>query len=416
MAKYIIRGGNKLDGKIEAESAKNAVLPLLAASILTNDKVVIKNCPHISDVINMVNILTELGVNVKFEEKNLIVDAACLNCSRIPDYLAKKLRSSIFLLGALIGRTGKAETSYPGGCNIGVRPIDLHIKGLEKLGVVVKEECGIIKCKAYSLKGTEVFLDYPSVGATENLILASVLASGDTVINNAAREPEIEDLCNFLNLMGAKISGAGTKTVKISGVKKLCGIEYKPVFDRIETCTYLIAALLTGGKVAVSGVNCKKILKVLNKFSNNTCKIEANNDIIYLSADKRFKAFNLKTNPYPEFPTDLQPQMLTLATVSNGVSVITETVFENRFKNADELMRMGAVIKIENNRATVFGVERLHGATVKSFDLRGGVSMILAGLNADGVTVVEDEGHIERGYCNLERKLRHLGADIVLIE
>lgn len=412
MANYIINGGNKIDGKLKAESAKNAVLPLLAASILTDEKVVLENCPNILDVVSMVNILTELGVKVSFEEKNIIIDSSSMSGYVISEYLSKRLRSSIFMLGAILSRMGKAEVAYPGGCDIGKRPIDLHLSGLKKLGVEVKEDKGVLICKAYNLRGNKIYLDFPSVGATENIILASVFASGYTEIHNVAREPEIEDLQNFLNKMGAKIKGAGTNCILIEGVKKLHGTTYLPMFDRIEACTYLTAAAITGGSIEISGCNVEKISSVLDKFRDNTCKITLNNDIIYLKSAGKRKCFQIDTLPYPGFPTDLQAQMLALATVSDGISLIRENVFEARFNHVKELVKMGANIEVQDNFAVVKGVGRLKGAKVCAGDLRGGAALVVAGLNAEGETTVCDIKHIERGYADFDKKLTSLGADI----
>lgn len=412
MANYIIMGGNKIDGKLKAESAKNAVLPLLAASILTDEKVVLENCPNILDVVSMVNILTELGVKVSFEEKNIIIDSSSMSGYVIAEYLSKRLRSSIFMLGAILSRMGKAEVAYPGGCDIGKRPIDLHLSGLKKLGVEIKEDKGVLMCKAYNLKGNKIYLDFPSVGATENIILASVFARGYTEIHNVAREPEIEDLQNFLNKMGAKIKGAGTNCIVIEGVKKLHGITYLPMFDRIEACTYLTAAAITGGSIEISGCNVEKISSVLDKFRDNTCKITLNNDIIYLKSLGERKCFQIDTLPYPGFPTDLQAQMLALATVSDGISLVRENVFEARFNHVKELVKMGANIEVQDNFAVVKGVGRLKGAKVCAGDLRGGAALVVAGLNAEGETTVCDIKHIERGYADFDKKLSSLGADI----
>ena len=371
MAKYIIRGGKKLEGKIEAESAKNAVLPLLAAACLTDEEVIIKNCPPILDVVSMVNILKELGVKVRYEGKNLIVDASSMHSYSIPYSLSKELRSSVFMLGALISRFKSAEASYPGGCDIGLRPIDLHLAGLKQMGVRVGEFGGEIVCKADKLTGGDIYFDFPSVGATENIMLAAVLAEGRTVIHNAAKEPEVEDLQQFINSMGGKVSGAGSSVITVDGVKRLHGTEYKPIFDRIEAGTYLVAAAATGGNIEISNCNPEKISALLHKLCENTCKITLNNDIIYLKSGSVRKSFNIETLPYPGFPTDMQAQMVALAAVSNGISVIRENIFETRFRHVRELNRMGANIVVKDRVAIVSGVKELSGAKVTAHDLRG---------------------------------------------
>ena len=411
MAKYIIRGGKKLEGKIEAESAKNAVLPLLAAACLTDEEVIIKNCPPILDVVSMVNILKELGVKVRYEGKNLIVDASSMHSYSIPYSLSKELRSSVFMLGALISRFKSAEASYPGGCDIGLRPIDLHLAGLKQMGVRVGEFGGEIVCKADKLTGGDIYFDFPSVGATENIMLAAVLAEGRTVIHNAAKEPEVEDLQQFINSMGGKVSGAGSSVITVDGVKRLHGTEYKPIFDRIEAGTYLVAAAATGGNIEISNCNPEKISALLHKLCENTCKITLNNDIIYLKSGSVRKSFNIETLPYPGFPTDMQAQMVALAAVSNGISVIRENIFETRFRHVRELNRMGASIVVKDRVAIVSGVKELSGAKVTAHDLRGGAALIVAGLNARGVTVIDDIRHVERGYYKPEEKFRMLGAD-----
>ncbi len=411
MAKYIIKGGKKLEGKIEAESAKNAVLPLLAAACLTDEEVIIKNCPPILDVVSMINILKELGVKVRYEGKNLVVNAASMHSFSIPYSLSKELRSSVFMLGALVSRFKSAEASYPGGCDIGLRPIDLHLAGLKQMGVRVGEFGGEIVCKADKLTGGDIYFDFPSVGATENIILAAVLAEGRTVIHNAAKEPEVEDLQNFINSMGGKVAGAGSSVITVDGVKKLHGTEYKPLFDRIEAGTYLVAAAATGGSVEISNCNPEKISALLHKLCDNTCKITLNNDIIYLKSGSIRKSFNIETLPYPGFPTDMQAQMVALAAVSSGISVIRENIFETRFRHVRELNRMGANIVVKDRVAIVSGVKELSGAKVTAHDLRGGAALVVAGLNARGVTIIEDVRHVERGYDKPEEKFRALGAD-----
>jgi len=411
MSKYEIYGGNKLSGEITLESAKNSVLPMLAGAILTDEQVVIKNCPNITDVKNMIGILRSLGVKVVRQEKSVIISGSAIK-EKIPSGLAKELRSSVFMLGALVGKLGRAKITYPGGCNIGLRPIDLHVKAISELGVKIEESFGEISCVAEKLKGKAIYLDFPSVGATENVMLAAVLAEGKTEIHNPAKEPEIVDLMNFLNSMGAKIYGAGTSIILIDGVKKLHGSEYLPMADRIEAGTFLTAAAITGGEIAVKGLEGKNIYSLINKFCDYTCKIRIVNDIIYLTGNKRGKPFVVDTGPYPCFPTDLQAQITALAVFADGVSAITENVFETRFNHIPELIKMGADITVKGRTALIKGIPKLFGTKVQAMDLRGGASLVLAGLNAEGVTTVEGIKHIERGYSDFEGKLNSLGAKI----
>ena len=412
MSKLIVHGGNKLSGKIRLESAKNAVLPMIAGAILTNEQVVIKNCPKISDVLNMIKILNHLGVKVCFDGEDLVINSKEISSYTVPESLSKELRSSIYFMGALISRVKKAKISYPGGCDIGVRPIDLHVKGLRELGVSITEIFGEIICSVGNVRGRAIYLDFPSVGATENLMLTAVFCDGKTEIHNAAREPEIIDFQCFLNSMGAKIYGAGTSTILIEGVKNLHGTVYKPMEDRIECGTYLIATAITGGEIEISNCNAKNISPLIHKLCDNTCKISISNDIIYLKSGKVKKAFSFSTGPHPFFPTDMQPQTMALCCVSNGVSVITEKVFERRFAHVSDFVKMGADITLKSNVAIVNGVKRLTGASVTANDLRGGVALVLAGLCADGKTVVNNFQFIERGYFNLEQKLCSLGANV----
>ncbi len=414
MGVYVINGGRALSGSITAESAKNAVLPMLAASILADGVTVIKNCPFIGDVNSMLEILSCLSVKTKREGKNLIIDTTTIKESLLDCGLSKKLRSSVFMLGALLSRFSRAEIFYPGGCNIGSRPIDIHISALKQAGVEIFEKDNAVACDKRFFTGGKIKLSYPSVGATENAILACVLGSKDSVIIGAAEEPEIEDFAKFLNLMGAKITGAGSKIIRIVGVKKLYPVEYTPIFDRIETGTYLTAAAITGGEVEIRGVKTKNIFSLINKFCDNTCKINISDDIIYLKSGSVGKRFNLTTGPYPDFPTDMQPQMVALASVSCGTSVIKETVFESRFAYVEELKKMGAKISVKNNVAIIRGVKNLFGANVLAKDLRGGASLVLAGLNAEGTTRVSGITHIERGYADMPSKLLSLGADVFL--
>ena len=413
MDKYIIHGGEKLYGKVCVHSAKNTVLPLLAASILTDESVTIRKIPPINDVENMLRILTEVGCQIKRQRDAVVIDGSNAVSHEIPARLTKELRSSVFMLGSVLTRFHRAKISYPGGCDIGLRPIDLHLSGLKRLGVEIVEKDGYIHCVADKLKGAEILLDFPSVGATENIILAAVKAEGLTVIRNAAKEPEIVDLQSFLNAMGAKVRGAGGGTVVIEGVKRLRGVDYTPIGDRIEAGTFLIAAASCGGEIETEGVPPENIAALLHKLRENGCKIHTKNDKIVLSSDKRLQSVNLvETMPFPGFPTDLQAQYSTLCSVARGTTLVVENLFETRYKFAAELKRMGADITVRNRTAVIRGVDKLHGAKVTAGDLRGGAALVLAALVADGETTVLDLSHIDRGYADFEYKLKKLGAKI----
>ena len=416
MEKYIINGGNELYGSVDIQTAKNSVLPVLAATVLTDDKVRILNVPNITDVKNMVKILSCLGCKAVYEGNDIIVDSSCADCYEIPRALAHELRSSVFLLGSVISRFHTAKIAYPGGCDIGLRPVDLHLTGLKRLGVEITEENGYIICRCDKLHGNEIMLDCPSVGATENIMLAAVKAEGTTVIKNAAREPEIEDLQKLLNCMGAKVKGAGSGTVVIEGVKTLNGCEFLPIADRIEAGTFLIAAAMCGGEVELNGACAENISSLLHKLRENGCKIRINNDKIILENHRRLTSVkSIETQPYPGFPTDLQAQITALCCICRGQSIITENLFETRFKYVPELRRMGADVTVINRNAFVRGVEHFRGATVVAHDLRGGAALVSAGLAADGRSEVLDISHIDRGYGSLEYKLRKLGGDIVRV-
>ncbi len=411
MGKYVIEGGRKLSGSIMVESAKNALLPMIACSVLTEEEVIIKSCPPILDVLGMVDILKKLGVKTEFSCHNLIINSKTLDCGVLTEDFTKKLRTSILMMGALLTRCGKVKLSYPGGCEIGKRPIDMHLDALKQLGVSVYDDGKEIVCAVDKLKGAEINLSFPSVGTTENLILASVKAKGVTKIRNYAKEPEVIDLINMLNHMGARI-GVFNDYIVVEGVKKLHGIEYKPISDRIEAGTFMLSAVVTGGELEIRGVKSQNILPLIGKFCDNTCKITISNDIIYIKSGKERKPFNVITGPYPLFPTDLQAQTCVLTTLCDGVSTITENVFENRFGYTKELIKMGARLSIKGNVATVKGVEKLQGAKVNAKDLRGGAALVLAGLSAEGQTEVYGVEHVERGYYFFEEKLRSLGANI----
>ena len=412
MEKYIIEGGRPLFGEVEIQSAKNAVLPLLAAAVLTDERVVLHRCPRIADVLNMVGILGELGCNTKFEGDDLIIDSSDAANHEIPSALAKELRSSIFMLGSVVSRFGRARIAYPGGCDIGLRPIDLHLNGLRRLGVLVSEGGGFIDCTCGKIVGAEVVLDCPSVGATENIILAAVKAKGTTVIRNAAKEPEIIDLQNFINRMGGRIVGAGTATVRIDGVNKLHGTEYTPVPDRIEAGTFLIASAMCGGEIAIKNAVADNLSSLLHKLREISCKISIKDDKIYIQTSRRLSPKLVETSPYPGFPTDLQAPMTALACICEGSTVIVENLFETRFKHVPELIRMGADVTVRGRSAFVRGVGSLKGADVVAGDLRGGAALTLAAISAEGLSTVTDLTHIDRGYSDFEYKLRGLGARI----
>lgn len=412
MEKYIIEGGRPLYGEVEIQSAKNAVLPLLAAAVLTEQKVVIHKCPRITDVLNMVQILCELGFKTRFEGEELEIDGADAANHEIPAALAKEMRSSVFMLGSVIARFGKARIAYPGGCDIGLRPIDLHLNGLRRLGVSIDEDGGYIDCKCDELCGTEIVLDCPSVGATENIMLAAVKAKGRTVIRNAAKEPEIVDLAGFLNRMGAKVKGAGGAVISVEGVAKLNGVEYTPISDRIEAGTFLIASAMCGGELLLRNTDSDNLASLIHKLCEISCKIHAEDDKIYIQSERRLSPKLVETSPYPGFPTDLQAQMTALACICEGATVIVENLFETRFKHIPELIRMGADITVRGRSAFIRGVPTLKGADVFAGDLRGGAALTLAAISAQGLSTVSDLSHIDRGYSGFEYKLRGIGARI----
>ena len=412
MEKFVIEGGRPLYGEIEIQSAKNAVLPLLAASVLTEERIVIHNCPRITDVLNMAQILEELGCRTSFTDGDLTVDPSDAANHEIPAALAKELRSSVFMLGSVLSRFGRARITYPGGCDIGLRPIDLHLGGLRRLGVRIEEEGGYINCTCGKMRGADIVLGCPSVGATENIMLAAVKAEGTTVIRNAAKEPEIADLQNFVNRMGGRISGGGSSTVVVEGVKSLYGAEYTPVSDRIEAGTFLIASAMCGGELALKNARAENLSALLDKLREISCKIHAIDDKIYIKSGARFSPKLIETSPYPGFPTDLQAPMTALACICGGSTVVVENLFETRFKHVPELIRMGADITVRGRSAFVRGVPRLHGADVCAGDLRGGAALALAAISAEGRSTVTDLRHIDRGYSEFEYKLRGAGARI----
>lgn len=414
MDRYIVVGGNRLSGTVRMSGAKNAILPVMAATVLTPGDHLIKDVPRLRDVEVMKEILEALGARVQAGDggRSLLVNTDGLNTWEIPEDLMREMRSSIFLMGALLGRLGQVRCCHPGGCAIGSRDIDLHLMGLSALGAEIQEKYGYINAKGSRLVGREIYLDLPSVGATENIMMAAVLAEGTTLIRNAAKEPEIVDLQNFLNGLGARIKGAGLDVIRIDGVTRLHPGEHVVIPDRIETGTFMVAAAITRGEVEIENVIAEHVEAITAKLRETGASVRAEKDRVVVAADRRARAVDFKTLPYPGFPTDMQPQMMALMCTADGTSIITETIFENRFKAADELRRMGADVKVEGRSAVIKGVPRLSSAAVEGPALREGVALVLAGLTADGVTTVDGVHHIERGYEGLEQKLASLGADI----
>jgi UDP-N-acetylglucosamine 1-carboxyvinyltransferase len=414
MNKLIINGGVPMSGMIRASGSKNAVLPILAGTLLADGPVIVRNVPHLHDVTTTMELLGRMGVQITIGEKMSIeVDPSHIKNTFAPYELVKTMRASILVLGPLLARYGTAEVSLPGGCAIGARPVNLHLMGLEAMGAKITVEEGYIRASAERLKGARIVMDQVSVTGTENLMMAAALADGVSVIENAAREPEVIDLADFINAMGGDIRNAGTDTITIHGVENLKGCDYKVLPDRIETGTYLVAAAITGGKVLVKDTNPKLLEAVLSKLEEAGAIIDTGEDWIELDMEGRKpKAVNIRTAPYPAFPTDMQAQFCALNAVAHGTGSVTETVFENRFMHIQEMVRMGANIHLEGNTAIITGVDNLNGAPVMATDLRASASLILAGLVATGETVVERIYHIDRGYDHIEEKLSCLGARI----
>lgn len=407
-----IVGGRRLEGEYTVHSAKNAVLPILAASILTDEKTLLEECPELSDIRYMTDILQTLGCRARRQGGTLEIDPQGLNRYEMPDGLSKKIRSSIFLLGPIVARFRKAAVTFPGGCEIGLRPIDLHLSGLRQLGVEVREEGGVIHCDGSRMRAGVVHFDYPSVGATENVMMAAALLKGRTLLHNAAREPEIQDLQRFMCAMGARITGAGSHTIQVEGVEKLHGVSYRPMADRIVAGTLLAATAMTGGQVQLRRAPCESMYAIFSKLKEMGCEIQEGEGVAALQAPKRLRAFQmLQTQPHPGFPTDMQVQMLALSTLAEGTSVVVENVFENRFTHAGDLNRLGANVLVNGRTAVVQGVERLYGTRVTARDLRGGAALAIAGLRAEGETLVEQAELIDRGYDHMETMLCALGAD-----
>ena len=417
MQKYRIRGKNRIMGRLSIGGAKNAALPILAAVCLNESVSEIHNVPPIADTLASIEILESIGCRVEFEGTTLRVDASAALTHDIPDEIARSMRSSILFVGAMLGRCGKVNIATPGGCNLGIRAIDLHVEGLEKMGAIIRTEGEKLYCEANELRGAHIKLHTASVGATENLMLAAVLASGETIIENAAREPEIIDLARFLNEMGAKVKGAGTGTIVINGVKRLTHTKPHSIMpDRIVAGTYLVAAAITGGLVTLTDVCPADLVPVTAKLREMGCTICSTANCITLAAPDRLKSVEITTDVHPGFPTDMQSQFVAALTLAQGRSVVRETIFENRHAHAADLNRMGATIRISDDCRTfvINGMEKLHGTTVSAQDLRGGAALILAALAAEGETIVTGAEYVQRGYARIEEDLRQLGADIVL--
>ena len=413
MEKLLITGGKPLTGEVKISGAKNSVLPILAASLLTDEEVIIGNVPHLQDVTTTISLLTEMGAKISIDEKMKVsIDASSVNKFYAPYEMVKTMRASILVLGPLLANFGEAKVSLPGGCAIGSRPVNLHIEGLKAMGANIKVLDGYIIAKAKKLKGAKISFSTATVTGTENIMMAAVLASGKTVIKNAAKEPEIIDLANCLRLMGAKIEGDGSSIIIINGVNKLKGCNYDVLPDRIETATFLVAAAITRGKLTLTHTRPDTIKIVIDKLRKAGARISIKNDIIILEAKSQLDAVNITTNPYPDFPTDMQAQFIALNAISKGKSRVVESVFENRFMHVQELIRMGADIDINGKTAIINGVKGLNGAPVMATDLRASASLILAGLVANGETIVDRIYHIDRGYECIEEKLTKIGASI----
>ncbi|MHB1374030.1 MAG: UDP-N-acetylglucosamine 1-carboxyvinyltransferase [Thauera sp.] len=412
MDKLLIEGGARLSGEVAISGAKNAALPILCAALLTAEPVTFTNVPRLNDIDTLLALLGQMGVKIAREGDAVTLDASGLNNPVAPYEMVKTMRASILVLGPLVARCGEARVSLPGGCAIGARPVDQHIKGLQAMGAEVRVEHGYVHATVPRLKGARLFTDMVTVTGTENLMMAAVLANGETVIENAAREPEVVDLANCLVAMGAQISGAGSDVIRIRGVERLHGATHRIMPDRIETGTYLCAAAVTGGSVRLTGTSSCYLDAVIDKLMDAGCEVVSDRDAIRLSAPARLNAVSLRTAPYPAFPTDMQAQFMALNCVANGVAMIRETIFENRFMHAVELQRLGADIRIDGNTAVVQGVSKLEGATVMATDLRASASLVVAGLVAEGETTIERIYHLDRGYERLEEKLAALGAKV----
>lgn len=408
-----VEGGHRLNGEITVQSAKNSVLPILAATILCRDVCVIHGCPHLSDVETATQILRYLGGSVHWEADDLVVDTVSVDRYDIPEELMRRMRSSVIFLGAILARFGRAEMSYPGGCELGPRPIDLHLSALRTIGAEVQEYAGNLQCQAPCLYGREIVLSIPSVGATENAILAACSAEGTTTITNAAREPEICDLQQFLRKMGACVSGAGSSTITIEGGRPLHGCEHRCIADRIVTSTYLAATAATGGKICLRGVDYRHVSTVTTALAQAGCRVRSEENLICLESGGMLQGISpVRTSPYPGFPTDAQAILMAALLRSQGTTVFVENIFENRYRHVPEFLRMGADVRLEGRVAVLCGVEKLHGAHVRATDLRGGAALVIAGLQSSGVTHIDEIYHIHRGYSHLVENLAQLGANI----
>lgn len=416
MTKIIVNGGKRLNGTVKISAAKNSVLPIIAASLLCPEKCVLEEIPLLEDVYCICDVLKSIGASTEISKGRLTINPQNIISAEPPYELVRKMRASFLVMGPLLARMGNIKISLPGGCNIGTRPIDLHLKGLSALGADINVGHGYVEAKASKLVGARIYLDFPSVGATENIMTTAVMAEGETVIENAAEEPEIVDLANFLNSMGADIIGAGTDTIKILGVRDLKGSVHCVIPDRIEAGTYMIAAAITGSDLVIENVIAEHVKSVVAKLTEAGVTIYERGNKLRVKSEGVIRPVDIKTLPYPGFPTDLQAPMMALMSISNGTSMITETVFENRFMHVCELKRMGVNIKIDGRSAVIEGVTKLSGAKVKATDLRAGAALILAGLAAEGTTEISDIHHIDRGYVNIEKKLKKVGADIERIE
>lgn len=416
MDRILISGGKRLKGEVEISGAKNSALPIIASTILSSEECILKNVPRLKDIHTIKRLLECIGGLVSREHDTLIINTRDLKSSEAPYELVKTMRASVLVLGPLVARFGEARVSLPGGCAIGTRPINLHIAGLHKMGAKVEIKHGYVEVKAKRLKGAKIYFDIPTVTGTENLMMAAVLADGVTVLGNAACEPEVVDLANFLTKRGARIRGAGTDTIIIEGVSDIGGGAYEIMPDRIEAGTYLVSGAITGGDVTVRRCIPYHVEAVLNKLRAAGVKVEVSSDSVRVVADNGISAVDVRTMPYPGFPTDMQAQIMALMTISSGLSVITETIFENRFIHVPELKRMGAKIKLQGNNAVVEGVKSLGGAPVMATDLRASASLVLAGIVAEGQTEVHRVYHLDRGYESMEKKLSGLGADIVRVK
>jgi len=412
MDRYVITGKQRLEGRVKTSGAKNASLPLMAATILAEGPTVLMGIPRLTDIMNMTKVLKSLGCSIKSNHQEMVIDTRTIKESTIDEDLMRKMRASNLILGPMIAKNGRVKISRPGGCAIGNRPMDQHIKGLKELGVTIRERHGYIEATADCLRGGEIYLDVPSVGATENIMMAAVLAEGITIIRNAAKEPEIVDLQNLLNKMGAKVRGAGTHVIRIDGVKRLRSTEHIVIPDRIEAGTHMVAAVMTEGDILIDNVIPEHVSAVIAKLRQGGAEITVNGDSVRVKQKGRFNALDLKTLAYPGFPTDMQPQFLALLTIADGISIVSETIFENRFQHVAELVRMGAKINLQGRTAIVCGVPHLEGTFVEATDLRAGAALFLAALAAEEGTVLERVDHIDRGYDNLEEKYRALGAKV----